>query len=402
MKGDAAELRADLLDRPLTASPEAEDTGAAARIARTAQLADRGEHASAARDAAELIEAGVYDIRLIGYYLFGLFLERGVAYLPVLLERVGGLVTEHLAALGPARRKLQVVNSATTWLFEHVALRLQFHTKQRDATWEAWREGSHAELVEQIAAGCTKLALALESVIDAPLAAAPLGRVRRWANDDLRRALGRREAPAKGAPAAARARGDARSAGAEPAVASPDDAEFADAKPAGVPPDELAEDLPAPDDNLPAGATAGSDEPPEPEPEPEPELESEDEYAPEDAPPPRRTRARGRPAPAGTADEPVVARAPALAVLQAKLRGFEDLIARGELAKAAVVASDVRAILAHFDPIEYFPALFAGYFKVLHQVVDDLAPYFDRTGDPSWDALVSYYRADLRAFLEDE
>ena len=92
---------------------------------------------------------------------------------------------------------------------------------------------------------------------------------------------------------------------------------------------------------------------------------------------------------------------PALAALQVKLRGFQELVARGELAKAAVVASDVRAVLANFDPVVFFPTVFAGYFKVLHQVIEELTPYFERAEQPSWNALESYYRADMRGFFED-
>lgn len=45
--------------------------------------------------------------------------------------------------------------------------------------------------------------------------------------------------------------------------------------------------------------------------------------------------------------------------------------------------------------------MFAGYFKVLSQVVDELAPYFAAADQPAWHALDAYYRADLRGFLDD-
>jgi hypothetical protein len=66
-----------------------------------------------------------------------------------------------------------------------------------------------------------------------------------------------------------------------------------------------------------------------------------------------------------------------------------------------VVASDVRAALASFDPVAYFPSMFAAYFKALHQVIDELTPYLDAVDQPSWHALDSYYRADMRGFFED-
>src|SRR5262249_19991418 len=199
---DATELPAGLLDGRLVASEEPEDASSATRIAHVAQLADRGDHVASAREAAGLIEAGIHDIRLISFYLFGVFLQRGISYLPALLARTAALVSDDLAALRPSRRKPQVVSSATAWLFEHVSAQLVFHTRQRGATWDAWCGEGNGALPDAIATACTKLTLALEAVIDAPLAAVPLARVRRWALEDLRRALARREA-AERAPAAA-------------------------------------------------------------------------------------------------------------------------------------------------------------------------------------------------------
>jgi hypothetical protein len=322
---------------------EAEDS--ASRIARVKQLADRGEHQAAAREAAELIEAGLHDVRLIGFHLFGMFLQHGIAYLPVLLGRVGTLVSNDLAVLRSDHRKLQSANSATAWLFHHISMHLQFHTQQRESTWESWRGASDGALVGAIVDGCTVLTLALKAVLDAPEAEAPLGSIRHWAHDDLRLAVAQREAAAKRAAAAI----------------------------AEEPPrrDERRDEQPdEPSGRLPEGPAG---DPPD----------------------------RNRPGQAGAPDDAVVVGSPALAVLQAKLRGFQALVTRGELAKAAVVASDVRALLDDFDPIVFIPSLFAAYFKALHQVIDKLTPYLDRADEPSWHALDSYYRADMRAFFDD-
>jgi hypothetical protein len=386
---DTPVLPAGLLDRRLAASPEPEDAASGSRIAHAAQLADRGEHLAAAREAAGLIEAGIHDIRSIGFYLFGLFLQRGVGYLPALLGRAAALIADDLAVLRPGRRKLQVINSATAWLFEHVSAQLGFHTRQRSATWEAWCAESDGALPDAIAAGCTKLTLALEAVIDAPLAAVPLARVRRWATEDLRRALVRRDV-------AGRAHAVAN-AGA-PALRGPDPAPSAGGAVSAAP-------------AIPGHPDEPSDEPPDPLDDP-PRVSDEhtgdlhdawpdrlaDGAAAATAPPDRAGAGADR---TGAAGDPVAVGSPALSVLQAKLAGFQALVARGELARAAVVASDVRAALTSFDPVAYFPSMFAAYFKTLHQVIDQIAPYLDGTDLPSWHALDSYYRADLRAFLED-
>lgn len=362
-----AELPARLLDGPLAAPSGSEDATSATRIAYAAQLAERGDHAAAAREAATLIEVGIHDIRLIGFYLFGLFLQRGIVQLPPLLTRATALVTDDLGSLRPERRKLQVVNSAAAWLFEHVSAQLVFHAKQRDATWDAWCGERDGGLPDAIGAGCSKLTAALESVIDAPLAAVPLARIRRWALEDLRRTMVRREA-ATNVPAAV-----ATGAG------KPHEDERADSDDHDAPADEADAACSEPHDPI-----AG---------------EHDDASAALITAVSQRTREATASRRAG--DPPVAVGSPALAVLQAKLAGFQVLVARGELTRAAVVANDLSAMLASFDPITYFPSMFAAYFKTLHQVIDELGPHLDASDQPGWRALESYYRADLRAFIED-
>jgi hypothetical protein len=362
-----ADLPARVLEGRLAPTLAPDDAAAASRVAYAAQLADRGDHAAAAHEAAALIEAGIHDIRLIAFYLFGVFVQRGVTQLPALLARVTALIRDELAALRPERRKLQIVNSAAAWLFEHVSAQLAFHARQRDPTWATWCGESAPETPEAIAAACSQLTTALESVIDAPLAAVPLARIRRWALEDLRRAAARRE-PAQPTPA--------------PTLTSP-------AAPADdtrdAPPDDASDDDGSPGTDACTAPT---------------------ELAPGGGDPAlRRAAAPPRPyeldRPAAPDGPPIAIGSPALAALQAKLAGFQVLVARGELAKAAVIASDVRTTLARFDPIAYFPAMFAAYFKTLHQVIDELAAYLDASDQPAWDALESYYRADLRGFLDE-
>ncbi|HSS01097.1 MAG TPA: type VI secretion system protein IglI family protein [Kofleriaceae bacterium] len=381
---ESTALRADLLDGGLAPSSDTEDAATASRIAHVAQLADRGDHHAAAREAAELIEARVHDVRLAGFYLLGVFLDRGIAYLPALLGRAAALVGNDLALLRPSRNKLATVGGATARLFETISARLQFHTRQRDATWDAWRAAGDDALVDAIAAGCSRLTLALEAVIDAPRAAVPLARIRRWASDDLRRAIARPDrvahansAAGAGLPIAAGAAAGESATGEPPGDVIVDDESYefsTDDGIAGGDSDDTYDD--ARDDSLDDWPDDSHDR-------------AERLVSPH--------AARGRHPPSAPHD--IAAGSPALTELQAKLRGFQDLIERRELAKAAVVVRDVRHVLADFDPVAFFPAMFAAYFKTLHEVVHELAPYFANADDPAWHALESYYRADMRAFF---
>jgi hypothetical protein len=83
------------------------------------------------------------------------------------------------------------------------------------------------------------------------------------------------------------------------------------------------------------------------------------------------------------------------------MRMFDTLIGRGDYAKAAIVANDIRYTLEHFDPVTYLPQLFAEYFKALHRAITDIAPFWQKNDTPTWHALEQVYRTDLDAFLEE-
>jgi hypothetical protein len=85
--------------------------------------------------------------------------------------------------------------------------------------------------------------------------------------------------------------------------------------------------------------------------------------------------------------------------LNAKLRAFEDLVARGKHEKAAVVSDDINAMLDRFDPREYFPELFAPYSALVSEHIDTLVNHWSNKDSPGWNALAQFYRVDLTRFV---
>jgi hypothetical protein len=315
-------------------------------VHRVSQLAHRGEVLEAARQAEALLADRVYDMRIIGYFLFGLFLERGIGYLPDLLRRIRDLVSDDYSALGPNRKKARVVDAVMLWLFQSIDARIRFHAEFRDDTWQAWLAAAKPALSMSIADAAAEVQIAANARLEDPQCIAALARVQRWASSDLARAL----APRQGGRAAA--------------------IELA------------AEDPPTPT--------------PTPAPAPAP--------APAAARPTRSTlvgtgkassqvRTQQQSEPWGTS--------PAMTALLEKMRAFETLVGRGDYAKAAIVASDVRHIMEHFDPVTFLPQLFADYLKALYRANSEMEPYWQKDGNPSWHALERLYHASLDAFLDE-
>lgn len=344
------ELPPNLLDdrRPLGLRLDGETRSA---IQQLAQLTDRGECVEAAAQAVELLRAGVYELRLACVYMVGLFVERGVAHLPALVRSTRRLVANEVAAPPALRSPPRVLDTTLQWLLQTLVTHIQFHARQRDETWAQWLRDSEPGLPVELGDELDQLARELGELVETPVSRGPLAWLGRWARGDLARA--RLQAATKDV--AERA---ALAGAAEPA------------------------DAPAP-----APTAHGLD--------PEPDFDDGPLHG------HRAVRSSAHHQPATPRPEPLEPESPALAALRRKLEGFQQLVDRGDFAKAAVIARDVHRILERFDPVEFLPSLFAGYFRVMSQRLDELRPHLEHTDDTPWQVLSRFYQADLEGFLEE-
>lgn len=315
-------LDTSLIDTLTTPAPDSALDDAS--LQRITDSADRGDYLEAASKAAALLGKHIYDIRVIGYYLFGLMLEQGIGHMPALLGRIHTLLTDDLADVGPSQKKERVIDVTLHWLLQTMAERCRYHAAQHDATWAQWLSQLHPRLAGEIAQALDRVATEMQQLVEEPRCLGPLSRLRRWVMDDLPRTRPT-EIPAPGlAPAPARGPGD-------------------DARVAQV----------------------------------------------------------GQPsAPAAALTNRDAAESPAMQMLLRKLRAFEMLIERGDMGKAAVVASDIRQTIESFDPLAYLPALFSTFFKLLSRSTGELMPHWEELASPAGQALQSFYRVDLDGFLD--
>jgi hypothetical protein len=90
---------------------------------------------------------------------------------------------------------------------------------------------------------------------------------------------------------------------------------------------------------------------------------------------------------------------PHLAQLLRKMEAFAKLVERGKFAPAVIVAADVHAILAQFDPLLYFPKLFSRFARLSAVHARQLADAQIDLEAPPWKALRALYQVDLDEFL---
>ncbi|HUU39393.1 MAG TPA: type VI secretion system protein IglI family protein, partial [Desulfatiglandales bacterium] len=89
-----------------------------------------------------------------------------------------------------------------------------------------------------------------------------------------------------------------------------------------------------------------------------------------------------------------------LQVLLRKLEAFDQLIAKGKMPLAALVANDINNTIAHFDPKIYFPKLFSRFALLFALHIGELASFEEAKGSVAWKALGELYKVDLDAFAE--
>lgn len=361
---DRLPLPADLLDR--RARPPIVDPHSNGVAHKLLALADRGDYLEAAEQAADLLRGTDDDVRLIAVYLVGLFVERGPTSLPDVLASV-----ERLLDQPPT----QAIESAMQWLFRAIADRVAFHTQQRDETWNTWLQEVTPAHIEEITGRSERI------VAKSPGGTTMLRKLARWTTTKLGPAAAR---TVKVVPAAVESEAEA------PAL--DDDGER---EPSWDEPDPEPQEL-----NF-AHAEAELEEPEFDEPDqPDDEESAWDEPETYEHVEPRgrdhSPMSFGEPSPG--ADAPFDS--PALAKLCDKLRGFETVLARGELDKAAIIARDVQAIILSFDPITYLPSLFANHFKLVRRCVHELEPHW-ADDSAAGQVLDQLYRADLDGFIND-
>jgi hypothetical protein len=97
----------------------------------------RSSYAEAAAQAQAVWDEGIRDVRLIGYLLYGYYLERDVLALPFIFEQLTQTLSTRWEHIGPARKD-KPADGALHWLFSSLIRQLDGHEKARDERYQGW------------------------------------------------------------------------------------------------------------------------------------------------------------------------------------------------------------------------------------------------------------------------
>jgi hypothetical protein len=324
---------------PEREDPDDEDP----RLNIVADHVTKGAYEQAARTAEALLRDSIFDVRIIGPYLFGSFVEQGLKAMPRIFRSVIQSLTENWEKLVPLEKRALLANNGLRWLFKTMSRHLLHHEKLKDEEWKRWREPSNRAPIEEALSLGDPLLAACSKSLPAGDCEQSVRPILSWLQQHL---------------------------SAVPAEASP------------------AEEAPLAD-------VPDSDE------EPEEEL-NEDPEAKEPAPETQRRPAAARTRAPSSAAAPGLPISPAMELLLRKLQAFDTLVSQQDFLKAGIVAADVLGTIERFDPRIYMPTIFARFFSGLSTHAETLEPMLHNTESLAFRSLDQLYRVDLDAFLAQQ
>jgi hypothetical protein len=329
-----------MLDERLLARalPRPAQDASASALDEIMHLAQSAKYELAAARAGELLDSGCKDVRAFVVYALGVFSERGPGAVPALFGSIAGAVAAAgESALPPS--SLRTFDTALRFGFRAMRAYLDFDERRPEAARRAWSQRLALDSKAGVLRESAALRRAIHAIIEAPLCDAELSAV-----------VARLEAYCDR---------NAQQAHSVPRLAVVRE--------------------------------------PTPEPPPVTSQRRESEGASVTTP---ATGSFARRASDYEEEATTLTVSPALQHFVRKLEAFEHLVSSGNLAKAAIVAHDIRSVIAAFDPMIYLPNLLAPHFRLLSNNVEDLSPYWEQSGTPGWQALEQLYRVDLDAFVE--
>ncbi len=303
-------------------------------------LTQEARYEDAATKAEEIIALEIYDIRIIGYFLYGHFLEQGVGAMAEIYLCLTDLLGEQLAALGPVKKREKHIQSILNWLMKQLHKKMQYEETKNSDTYQYWIEQATTEQIQQALDAGDELRHVLGLVLEDAAGAVLDGLLN--VNDWLRAF--------------------------QPLVyREQEEPEEEDASDQGDQEDTSWDETEEEDEQLEDESAEELEQETEPASFNVAELASEGSYA--------------------------------LNLLLKKLDAFEQLIADGKYSSAALIADDVNSMLSNFDPKLYFPRLFTRFSLLFACHINELTAYQASRDTVQWQALQELYKVDLESFV---
>ncbi|MET0402225.1 MAG: type VI secretion system protein IglI family protein [Cystobacter sp.] len=177
-------LQPQLLTRTLTdEAPDLESSDE--RLEKVNGLVAKSLYVEAAREAEALIGQGVYDVRLVGPYLLGLFMEEGLEALPSMFHSLSSTLLINWQYFGPRERRDVFADAGLRWLLKVLNKHIEHHERLKNETWQRWSAASNREPLEQALALSEEIFASFNRVLQRNACEAPFRRLTQWMEGHL-------------------------------------------------------------------------------------------------------------------------------------------------------------------------------------------------------------------------
>jgi hypothetical protein len=112
------------------------------RFQQITELAQSGKYTEAADAVEALLAENLYEVRLLGYYLFAVLHEEGLPRLAAILEALATLIRRNWESLPARDKRTALLNKSVTWLFQTLLDTLNYHQSKKDERWQGWWKAS--------------------------------------------------------------------------------------------------------------------------------------------------------------------------------------------------------------------------------------------------------------------
>lgn len=152
---------APLLAPPSAAAP-APVAAEEARLDEIISLSDHNQLAEAAAAAQSAWLAGMHDVRILGFFLAGAYVQDGLRALPLLPRALNQILDAQWPGLAPVQNKERYADGALRWLFTTIMNQLRFFQRAGKEGWQTtlqdWAALPQSELLSLLEATAERIA----------------------------------------------------------------------------------------------------------------------------------------------------------------------------------------------------------------------------------------------------
>ncbi len=108
------------------------------RLGEIGAFIQNGEYTEAGSLAQSVFEEDIYDVRIVGYFIYGLFEDQGLLALSGINNTLIQLLQENWDAFGPSRKKEKHAQISLNWFIKQLVKTLTYEEQKEGDNWKKW------------------------------------------------------------------------------------------------------------------------------------------------------------------------------------------------------------------------------------------------------------------------